>query len=158
MDTQQLQTKIQSKRFRKIIICLGVGALTLVIFSLGMQVGYIKASFSYRFGDNYYRSFGPMQSASTMKLLSNSVSDAHGVSGTIVSIDLPTFVVADKDNTEKVVHLENETVIREFRNTLLASDLKTGDFIIVIGEPTDTAEVDAKLVRVFPSAEAVPAQ
>lgn len=152
MDTQHIKERIGSKQFKKAVTCIAIGTLAVLIFTLGMQVGFMKASFSFQHGDNYYHSFGPMMGPHQLGFVPNDVSEAHGVSGTIVNIELPKFVVADRDNTEKTVQVDTGTVIRALRSTLTSSDLKTGDFVIVIGEPDQNAEIDAKFIRVMPGA------
>jgi hypothetical protein len=76
---------------------------------------------------------------------------SYGVTGTIVKINLPTIIVEGADKVEKVVVLNDKTIIREFRNDVKASDLKAGDPIIVIGSPDSSAQIEAKLIRVMPT-------
>ena len=158
MDTKNFKKNLQSKQFKKIVISLCIAVIALMIFSVGMEVGYMKASFSYRFGDSYYKTFGAGNTHINSAIIPGGLSDAHGVSGKIVSLNLPNMIVADKDNTEKSVQLEKETVIRELRNTIQSSGLKTGDFVIVIGEPNEGSAIDAKFIRVIPEppTQAVP--
>lgn len=150
MDTKQIQEQLQSKRTRSIVKTIGIAAITLLVFSAGMEVGFMKASFNYHFGESYYRSFGPENSAHDVGLIPNDIGDAHGAAGKIVSINLPTLVMTTADNTEKIIRLDDDTVIREMRDTIPASNLKTSDFIVVIGSPNAGAEVEAKFIRVMP--------
>ena len=75
---------------------------------------------------------------------------AHGTAGKIISINLPTLLVADEDNTEKTVLLRDETIIRSLRASLLPGDLDLDDYIIVIGTPTTKGYIQANLIRVLP--------
>ena len=154
MDTQHIKTQLGSKQFKKGVICIIIGTLAVLIFSLGMQVGFMKASYSFQHGDNFYRSFGPMSGTHQMGLVPNDVSEAHGVSGKIISVALPKIVIADRDNTEKTVVIEKETVIRLLRTTVNATDLKAGDFVVIIGQPNAAGEIAAKLIRIMPTNDA----
>ncbi len=131
---------------------MGIGGIiiALLIFQAGMFVGYRKASFSYRWGDNYHRTFGEQQKFPFRMGPRGDFSESHGVVGKVVSIKLPTFVVEGSDNVEKVVVIKEDTIIRRFRDTLKPEDLKTGDLIVVIGSPNNQSEVEAKLIRMLP--------
>ncbi len=158
METAQIKQALQSKRFKNIIGILGIAVLALGVFAIGMEVGYMKAGFSYKFGESYYRSFGE-EGAHPMGLVPGDVSDAHGVNGTIVSVSLPTLVIADQDQTEKVVKIGDDTIIRELRGTIAPSDLKVGDSIVILGNPDSDSDIDAKFIRVIPAqAPSAPAQ
>ena len=150
METHQIKEALQSKKFKRVIAIFGIAVLVLVVFAIGMEVGYMKAGFSYRFGDSYYRSFGE-SGPHPMGLVPGDVSDAHGVNGTIVSVTLPTLIIADSDHTEKVVRIDDDTVIRELRNTITSSDLSVGDTIVIIGNPNPDSEIEAKFIRVLPA-------
>jgi hypothetical protein len=151
MNTETIKNTLQSKTTKKIIGVFLIAVITLLIFTIGMRVGYMKAGFANNAGDNFYQplsSGGPRHMAG---FIQDATSGAHGASGKIISINLPTIVIADKDSTEKIVHIESETIIRKDRNTIAAENLQPGDFVVVIGEPNDSvAEVDARLIRVLP--------
>lgn len=150
METAHIREAIQSSKFKKAITIIGLALLVLVIFAVGMEVGYMKAGFSYKFGESYYRSFG-QDGAHPMGFVPGDVSDAHGVSGTIISIGANGLVIADQDKTEKAVVIGDDTVVRELRGTITPADLKIGDFIVIIGNPDDdTGDIDAKFIRVLP--------
>ncbi len=140
----------QSKQFRRILIRIGIFVIVLTIFQAGEMVGYRKALYSRGLGDNYARAFGNDMNEFMGGLPNDHMMNSHGSVGKIVRITLPTFVVADKDNTEKVITIESETQIRRFRNTLQSGDLKIGDFVVVLGEPDEQATIDARLIRVIP--------
>jgi len=135
MNIQTLQKHLQSHGILKIMLGVGIALMCVLSFSLGVQVGFNKASF------NSHRSMG---------FIPTDVSNSHGVSGRIVSSILPVLVVADKDNTEKVVRISDDTVVRKLRETVSASSLAVGDFITVLGAPNEKTEVEAKLIRILP--------
>jgi hypothetical protein len=63
---------------------------------------------------------------------------------------LPTITVEARDNTEKVIVLNSQTVVRRFRDTLQPSDIKAGDFIVAIGDPNAQSQIVAVLIRELP--------
>jgi hypothetical protein len=103
-------------------------------------------------GDTYYRAFGPSDPRRGTKagVLFDDIVSPHGVSGTVVSVSGQTVTVEDRDNTEKIVHLTASTMIRKLRSAAAVADLKAGDQIIAVGEPGDSGEIEAKLVRIMP--------
>ncbi len=145
MDTHEFKQQFRSPRVRRAAYAIGAVGGAVLMFWAGTEVGTIRAGFNYHRGDNFYRAFGPDAHMGMM-----AAPAAHGAVGKIVSLTLPTFLVADRDNTEKTVRIENETVIREQRGDIQAADLKAGDFVVVIGEPDTDAEVEARLIRVLP--------
>ena len=57
-----MQEMIKSKKFIIASVALGVIIVALVSFATGVFVGFHKARFSYKFGENYERNFmGPRQ-------------------------------------------------------------------------------------------------
>lgn len=139
----------ESKTFRGILYGIGLTLGILVVFQLGVMVGYQKASFSYRFGQKYYNAFygtpRPM-----MGMERREFDPSHGSAGKIVKISLPTLVIASPEGEEKVVRLNQETALRKFKETIGQNDLREGDFIVVLGSPNQDSEIEAKLIRIMP--------
>ena len=141
-----------SKQFRIVVLVIGALIILLLVFQAGEFVGFRKASFSYRFGDNYYRAFDSHERGFPFSEGHSEFLNPHGTVGKIVSINLPTLVVIGPDNVEKVVRINDDTSIVEFRGSIKSSDLAVNDFITVIGSPSDTSELNAKFIRVVPPA------
>ncbi|MFA6897827.1 MAG: hypothetical protein WC250_00240, partial [Candidatus Paceibacterota bacterium] len=95
------------------------------------------------FGERGGRSFG-------MPMMRGGFFEAHGATGKIVSIKLPTLVVASPDSVEKVVLVGDNTEIRRFRDVIKAIDLKVDDVVVVVGSPNDSSQIEARLIRVLP--------
>ncbi len=134
---------------RKIILAVIAVIVILLVFQAGILVGYRKAGFSYRNGDNYYRLLaggrhGPLD------MLFMDFSDAHGAVGKIIKINLPTLTVEDRSGVEKTVTIESETIIKRGLATIKPTALKTGDSVLIIGEPTNSASIEARLIRTLP--------
>lgn len=150
----------QSKNFKKILYGVGVAIAILAIFQTGMFVGYKKADFSYRWGDNYHRTFGGHLGGERMmggKIIDSfrgkDFTNSSGAIGRIVNISLPALTIENSDGIEKMILIADDTSIRRFRETIKADELKIGDFIVVIGAPNDNAQVEAKIVRAMPNPE-----
>lgn len=144
---------IKSSSFKGILIGICVAIIALIILQAGITIGERRAKFAGRFGDSFERNFRNPREGGFMRGTMPGGSDmpgGHGAVGQIVSIALPQIVVAGPDNLEKTVKISDSTEIREFRNTVQADKLKVGDFIVVLGIPNTTGEVDAKLVRLLP--------
>lgn len=150
----------QSKNFKKILYGVGATIAVLAIFQAGMFVGYKKADFSYRWGDNYHRAFGGHRGGERMmggKMMDSfrgkDFTNSSGAIGRIVDINLPALTIENSDGIEKMILIADDTSIRRFRETIKADELKIGDFIVVIGAPNDNAQVEAKIVRAMPNPE-----
>ena len=131
----------------------GIGAIVLValIFSAGVAVGFHKASFGRAWGENYERNFG--MRPGRMMFGDDNFPNPHGSIGKIIKIELPTITTEDNDGTEKAVLIGSDTKIEKAREPLQPADLKTGDFVVVIGNPNDQGQIEAKLIRIMPFPE-----
>ena len=135
--------RVEKMGIIKIIITL---IIILAIFQAGVFVGYHKAMFYKSAGSNYFRS-----SHSRDFMRDPNLPVENGAVGKIVSINLPNIVVASPDNVEKTINISDDTLIRQFRDTLSAKDLKVGDYVIVLGGvSSDNGVVNAKLIRLIP--------
>ncbi len=139
-----------SKAFGQVIAIVGILAAILVIFQVGVWVGFRKAAFSFRGGDNFYRQFGGRGGHFAPGLPHGDFPDANGSVGRILKIDLPTFMMMGPDNLEKTVYVRGDTIIRRFRDTLRPEDLRVDEEAVVIGEPNDRGQIEAKLIRLTP--------
>jgi hypothetical protein len=143
----------RSKTFVIIIITLFGLALLAGAFALGTFVGYKKAAFSYRWGENYHLNFGGPKMGFLRQMEDFGGGDfieGHGTFGRIIKIDGSTLIIESRDKVEKVVLVKDDTEIQKLRNTLKIDDLKVGDYAVVIGEPNDLGQIEAKFIRVMP--------
>ncbi len=131
-----LQHAAQSNKISMIMYGIGILLIAIIIFQTGMIVGRGKESLINEQKERYP--------------INQPLPTAHGTAGKIISINLPTLLVADEDNTEKTVLLRDETIIRSLRASLLPGDLDLDDYIIVIGTPTTKGYIQANLIRVLP--------
>ncbi|HOF50502.1 MAG TPA: hypothetical protein PLH22_02370 [Candidatus Colwellbacteria bacterium] len=151
----------ESKTFKGILIGLAVFVVLLWIFQLGMGVGYRKAYFSRRSGDNFNLIFGgrPQNRGSTppfqafFPAAEQGVFSGYGTTGTIISINLPRIALETPENIERSVLIGEKTAIRKYRDSLRPEDLRLEDNVIVIGSPSQNGEIEARLIRYLPSGQ-----
>lgn len=151
MDFNKL---FQSKSFKVGLIVLGALIVLLLVFKAGVFVGYKKAQFSYRWGENYHRNFaGPRRGF--FEDFRRGFSDrgdfinAHGTFGSVIKVDGNIIVVKDKDDVEKTIVVADNATIRKGRESIKVSDIKVGDKIVIIGSPNEQGQIEAKFIRVF---------
>ncbi len=143
----------QSKSFKVALIALGALIVLLLVFKVGVFVGYKKANFSYRWGENYHRNFGGPQGGFFGDFRrgfgDRDYINANGTFGSIIKIDNSTLVIKGKSDVEKTVLISEKTMISSRRESLNISDLKVDDRAVVIGSPNEQGQIEAKLIRVF---------
>jgi hypothetical protein len=135
----------------KIFIAL---VAALLIFQLGMYVGFRKASFSYGWGDNYNRIFGGPVAGMMRGFTGKDMMNGHGTAGTIASISDDGFIIKGGDGVEKMITISAKTSITSGRTPLKPSDLRLDDRVTVIGQPKNDGTVNAEIIRVFGAASA----
>lgn len=145
---------LQSKAF-KIFLGIIFGLMIFAfIFGLGMFVGFKKANFSYKWGENYQRNFagprGGFFENFSRDFMGGDFIDSHGIIGQIIKIDGSDIIIKDRDGVEKVVTTSGTTSIRRLNEDIKITDLKVDDYIIIIGNPNDFGKIDAKLIRIMP--------
>ena len=140
---------LDSKVFKTFVYVFGLILLASLVFQAGMIAGYRKASFSKDWKDNYNKNFGAPRRG-PLGMSPEDLPNAHGAIGRVIKKELPTIIVSDKDNLEKVVLIKNDTKIRQMKEDLKIDDLKIDDFVVVIGTPNKDGQVEAKLIRIMP--------
>jgi hypothetical protein len=128
----------------------------LLVFQLGMYVGFRKARFAYGWGENYQRNFGAPPSGFLGELSGRNLTNAHGLAGAIASIEDGDFVMRGQDEMEKIVTVGGRTAIINGRRPIQFSDLQIGDNVTVIGRPGDDGTVAAEIIRVFMGRPSLP--
>lgn len=140
----------QSKGLQGFLVGIGCFVVFLVAFRAGMSVGFHKADYSYRFGDNYCRNFAGPKDGFRGGLEGRGFMDAHGIIGQIIKIDGALLIINDKDGVEKIVKTTAETAIVSMRANITFGELKNDDLIVIIGEPNVAGQIEAKLIRIMP--------
>jgi hypothetical protein len=163
MDTNKL---VKSKTLKWVIIGFAELALIMIVFRTGMMVGFSKANYNFRWGEQYQNMFGGpregwlggrggMMSGAfgpngpMGQFGKDAYSPGHNVVGGIININSSTIIVQGTDNVEKSIMVLGDTAIIKRRTNLKIADLKVGDKIIAIGSPSTTGQIEAKFIRVF---------
>ncbi len=148
-----LNKYLQSKIFKIALIAIGTTVVLLFVFKVGEFVGYRKANFSYRWGENYHQNFagprGGFFGDFKRGFGDRDFINAHGTFGAIIKIDGSTLVIKGKDDVEKTVLISDKTTVSNRRETVKATDLKVDDQVVIIGSPNEQGQIEAKLIRLF---------
>lgn len=145
----------QSKKIKMALVIIGLLIALLLVFQAGMAIGFRKANFSFKWGENYHRNFGGPRGGFMMPLMGDFMGrdfiNSHGVFGSIIKIDGSTVVIKGTKDMEKIILLKNDTAIMRLREEIKPADLKIDDQIVVIGSPSESGQIGAKLIRVMPA-------
>ena len=150
---EKLEKIFKSKVLVRILYGVGIVVVLGLIFSAGVSVGFHRASFGKAWGDNYERNFG--MRPNHPDFMGNNFPNAHGAIGKIIKIELPTIIVQDKDNTEKVILIKDDTQVEKIKDKIQTSNLKIDDFVVVIGSPNDKGQIEAKFIRLMPAPDSL---
>jgi hypothetical protein len=134
----------------KIIIILVAFILLFSVFSLGMFVGERKANFSFRWAEQYHKNFAGPRNGFFQDFMGKDFMESNGTFGKIIQINEDSIIVSGRENPEKVISITKNTIIRCQKKDMSISDFKINDEVIIIGEPNQDGQIDAKLIRVMP--------
>ncbi len=144
---------LKSAYFSKATKAVAIMLVFLLTLGLGIMVGYRKAEFSYRWGENYHRVFGGPREGVLGRLPpppdSRDFIDAHGSSGVVIKNDSDLLIIRGRDDVEKPVLISTSTVIRKKRQTIGKDKIRIGDMLTAIGSPDGQGRIDAKFIRIF---------
>ena len=147
-------TIFKTKKFKFILGAVGGLIVIMFAFSVGIFIGYHKARFSYSWGENYERNFGGPHRGpfgSFEPFPDTDLMNAHGTSGSVVSVGSSTLIVSGENNMEKKILVNSSTIIRSRREKISLSEIKPNDFIVIIGDPNQQGQINAQLIRLFPA-------
>jgi hypothetical protein len=161
---------LQSPKIRPILWGLGALIILLLVFSLGTAVGYRRGIFASRWGENYYQNFyggppgGGLPGAMVQSMLGGGPGgiatrapfNMHGVAGEVLDVATATISVRDPVGDEESVAVFPDTVIRGMDDMMQLGEVKAGEWITVIGAPTDSGQIGARFIRVFISSSSLP--
>jgi hypothetical protein len=151
----------QSKGFKVFIFTIAILVILLMVFKLGLIVGGRRADFACRWSDSYHRNFGGPKGGFMGDLKDRDFIDASGIYGQIIKIDNSTsttttepavlkIIIRGRDNVEKMILVGAGTVVTRLKDNLRPQDLKIDNLVVVIGEPNQQGQIEAKLIRVIP--------
>jgi hypothetical protein len=140
---------IKSKAYIYAVAVFFFLALLLGVFSVGAAVGYHRARLSYKWSENYQKNFAGPRSGFFTDFKGGDFVENYATFGRVIKVALPDIVIQGRDNFEKVIIVGNDTSIAMMRQTIQPADIKVNDAIIVIGEPNNQGEIEAKFIRVM---------
>jgi hypothetical protein len=140
----------ESKLFRGIILSIAGLIVLIFVFGLGVSVGTKRADFSFKWAENYHKNFAGPREGFFNDFMGKEFIDANGVFGQIIKIGEQSLTIKGRDDVEKIVLTDEKTTIRFQNVNIKFNELKVDESIIVIGEPNDKGEIEAKLIRVMP--------
>lgn len=150
---------LESKKIRIVLWILGSLIILLLIFGIGIGVGYDRANFGSHFGENYYHNFYGAPATGSMPYgMGPAPMSEHGIAGTVIDISSSTISVKDSNNNEHSIVVLPATVIRRDTATIKITGIQLQDQIVVIGDPNDEGQVIARFVRVFSPSSPIPPQ
>jgi len=153
-EEKQVGKKSSRDILKGIIIGLAIFVVVVLIFGAGVFIGGMKARFSYRWAEEYHKNFaGPKAGFFgdwRMPPFGDFI-EGHGTFGEIIKIEGNNLIVKGRENIEKIVLVNEKIVIKSGLKDIKISDLKVGDLIVIIGSPNEEGQIEAKLIRVFPS-------
>src|ERR1035437_8133578 len=114
---EDIKKVFESKVSTKVLLGIGIVIVALLIFSAGIAVGFHKASFGQAWEENYERNFGMMRPDRPIFGRDN-FPNAHGATGKIIKIELPTIILQDKDNIEKIILIKDDTQIQKMMKSV----------------------------------------
>lgn len=142
---------ISAKIIRTALIIFGGLIMAMVIFWSGMMVGFRKASFSYQWGGNYHNIFeGGPERRMPPDFRGKVFMDANSAFGLVIGVNSSTLIIKGDDDIEKSIFITNQTVIRRGPETIGAGDIKSDDRVVVLGIPSSTGQIEARLIRLMP--------
>jgi hypothetical protein len=151
---EKLKYTVESKTFKIVMYSVGTLVVVCMIFQVGVVVGFGKATYGSNWHNNYISNFGPIHRPRLIMSVPENLPNAHGAIGKIIKSDYPIIIVEDQDKSEKVVIVNDTTDIRKFRTDGTRDDLTVDTFVVVIGSPNESGQVEAKLIRILPQPQA----
>ena len=132
--------------------CLLGLIILLLVFKAGMAVGFKKANFSIQWGQHYSQNFaGPRDSFLLRTFGPDEYIEANGAFGQILQVNKDSLIMIGASNVEKIILLKDDSIIRAQKRELELNELRVGDNIVVIGEPNENGQIEAKLIRIMPT-------
>ncbi len=151
-----MKNLLQNPKIKTMLVVLGAVIVLLLVFGLGLAVGYRKAMFASRWGANYFRNFFGAAHPGLLGMydvdnLVQAPFAAHGAAGEVVDVASATLSVESPFGNEQSIVVLPGTVIRAFDGGASLDDIGAGEWVTVIGAPNGAGQIEARFIRVFPS-------
>lgn len=149
----RVRRSFDSHPFQVTLIALLCVVVVLAVFEAGMLVGLHEARNSYQWGEAYQRNFGGPPGGFILQ--PGSAPNGHGTFGRIASTSNDSFIITDPNHPEETIMLSPDTVIRNGAEEVPPKSLTAGTYVVIIGSPSTTGAIDAKLIRIMPAPQNV---
>ena len=117
-----------------------------------MAVGFFKGEFSERWDEHYMGMMsGPRSPFSAFSDSGSRAPSPHGTAGQVVSATSDQVVVQGPGDTESLVVISPQTIIRSFHQQGTTTDIKAGSWITAIGSPDENGRLVATFIRIMPA-------
>lgn len=140
--------EINNFKKEKFLLVMTIVTISLIMLNLGIIIGRKEGTNSCLWLEKYFLNFGGPRVGFREKPFKDFVR-SHGIFGEIIKINDNSLVLRGKDDLERVVLLSSSTILKFKRQSISINDLKTGDNIVVIGQPNENGQVNAKFIRLF---------
>ena len=145
----KIQSLATSKIFLVVVIVLAELIVLLGVFRLGMVIGFRKATFSYRWGENYHQLFGGPRHGWGGEFGHDDYINSNSVVGSVLQANTSTLTVRGSNNVETSVVVTPTTVIQKNRQSINVADIQTNDQVVILGTPSSSGQVEAKFIRII---------
>lgn len=154
-----MKNYFQSPAVSKVILALAILLVILLIFQVGVLVGYRRGIFSSDWNSAYDRGMDDPHFIFAPFIHDGDDINPHGTIGQIVSVHLPSLLIKGSTTAEQTITISSSTTLRFMHSTASTADLAPGDQVIVIGEPQQNGTIDAVFIRIMsqPPAGGLPA-
>jgi hypothetical protein len=154
METKDIT---RTRKMQILAVAIIFIAVLFGTFQAGVFVGFHKASFFFKSGDNFYNAFGNRgdrlidRMGRNGEMFRDELSGGHGAVGSILRVNLPSIIVVGPDTIEKEIIVNEDTIVRQLRETSSINDLRVDQHISVLGAPNDQGQIVAKFIRIVPA-------
>jgi hypothetical protein len=124
----------------------------MLVFGVGIWVGERRAEFSFAWAENYHRNFGGPSTGMFGNFPEQDFISGHGVFGRVLAVDGASFIMQGQDTAETTVVVGPQTMIVSSRGATNYASILSGSTVVVIGDPDSQGRVQAKFIRILPSA------
>ncbi len=148
---EKIKVLYAHKGLRLWIYIIGGLFVLCVTFQLGVLTGYHKASYARDWGDHYGNNFGMERPESFRGMMRGGLPIGHGATGKVLTVTLPTFIIEDRDGTEKTIIVSSTTIIKSAMQITSSTSITPNALVVVIGQPNKDGQIEAKLIRLMPT-------
>ncbi len=149
MELDKKYFKISEEFLKPFLMVLFLIVFGFAMFQFGTNLGSNRGRFACNWAKNYQNNFGGPRFGFGQDQPFNDFVDGHGIFGEIIKINKTDIVVTSKEGVEKIINISDKTIIKSFEKDITIENLKLNDRLMIIGDPNDQGQIDAKLIRIF---------